>query len=193
MFVSRFFAFALAALVSVSFVGALPTAEKDALVKRDTPATVLNILNILNNNLVAPTTTINTAVTNNQVSLATIQGPCNDIITFINVAAGGLTGLVPGEWNGQGTMPPSYTDCVTIIVVIIELLTRCLGGILPFIPAIPEILVILSSIEVALCSLLIIVDFLLIEVVIVVGSLVTVVEVILQELLFTCVLRCLGL
>ena len=231
MFVSRFFAFALAALASASLGGALPTAENDILVKRGTPETVGSVLSVLSANLVAPTTSISpsslssrspsgltemyshidTAVTNNHVSLATIQGPCNDIITYIETATLGLTGLLPGSWNGQGSMPPSYTNCVNILVVIIELLTPCLGQLLVFTTVIPEILVLLVSIDLALSTLLTTVSLLLIEVVIVVGGLyvarpplslvrvlifvdrVTTVEVILQNLVFTLTLGCLGL
>lgn len=60
MFLSRVFALAVAALASVSFVGAVPTAGKDTagkdidLVKRDSPATVLDVLNLLNTNLDGP-------------------------------------------------------------------------------------------------------------------------------------------
>ena len=48
MFFSRFFAVAVAALASVSFVSAAPTAEKDILVKRSTDELVYNSLSTLN-------------------------------------------------------------------------------------------------------------------------------------------------
>lgn len=62
MFVPRVFALAVAALASVSFVGAAPAAGKDIdLVKRDAPATVLGVLNTLNTNLGGPTGQISTS------------------------------------------------------------------------------------------------------------------------------------
>lgn len=68
-------------------------------------------------------------------------------------------------------MPPSYTNCVNILQAIIELLVPCLGQLLVFTTAIPEILLLLVSIDVALSSLLIAVNFILLDVVLVVGSL----------------------
>jgi hypothetical protein len=47
MFVARFFAFAVAALASVSFVGAAPTPEKDALVERYAQDSVYSTLGAL--------------------------------------------------------------------------------------------------------------------------------------------------
>jgi hypothetical protein len=54
MFISRFFAVAVAALASVSFVGAVPTAEKGVLVKRATEDSVFNTLSSLSTNLNGP-------------------------------------------------------------------------------------------------------------------------------------------
>ena len=62
MFVSRFFAFTLATLASVSFVGALPTTENDILVKRTDPAVaVASVLTTLTGNLGPPTTAISSS------------------------------------------------------------------------------------------------------------------------------------
>jgi hypothetical protein len=54
MFISRFLTVAVTALASVSFVGAAPTAEKDVLVKRDTPDQVGSVLGDLSTNLGGP-------------------------------------------------------------------------------------------------------------------------------------------
>ena len=54
MFVSRFFAFAVAALASVTFVSGAPTPEKDVLVKRTTESSVYSELTILHDGLAAP-------------------------------------------------------------------------------------------------------------------------------------------
>jgi len=54
MFITRIFSVAIAALASVSFVGAAPTAEKDVLVKRFTEDSVLVTLGSLYNNLSGP-------------------------------------------------------------------------------------------------------------------------------------------
>ena len=54
MFISRLFAVAVSAFVSVSFVNAAPTAEKDVLVKRGTEDIVLSTLDSLSDDLFVP-------------------------------------------------------------------------------------------------------------------------------------------
>jgi len=193
MFISRIFAVAVAALASVSLVSAAPTAEKDVLVKRATEDTILSTLNSLHTDLATPIGLINTAVANNDVSMATVGGPCNTIITLLIGANGHLTGLLPGSWDGHGPMPPTYNDCVNILVVIITVLIPCLGQLVIFITVVPQLVLLFLQIDLCLCTLLSSINLLLINVIVVVGGLVISVKVILQSLLFILTLGCLGL
>jgi len=185
MFISRFFAVAVAALASVSFVGAAPTAEKEVLVKRDTGDVINDALVTLQVGLVPLVAEITTAITNNDVSYATIGGPCNSIITLLTGANGQFNGLSPGSWNGQGTMPPSYNNCVNILVVIITLLIPCFGQLFVFISLVPQLLGLFVQLDLALYTLLFSIDFLLFGVIALVGSLVASVAGILQTIAFT--------
>jgi hypothetical protein len=54
MFVSRFFAFGVTILASVSLVAAVPTAEKELVARGDTPTTVLAILTRMEADCKAP-------------------------------------------------------------------------------------------------------------------------------------------
>lgn len=103
--------------------------------------------------------------------MATIGGPCNTIITLLSGANLGLTGLPLGSWNGQGTMPPTYNDCVTIIVIIITLLVPCLGQLVVFISVIPQLVLLLLQIDLCLCVLLTSIKLVLINVIVTVSGL----------------------
>ena len=190
MFLSRVFAVVVAALASVSFVSAAPTAEKDVLVKRATEDTVLSVLNSLNSSLAAPIASIgsstpsghsltctdisppkDSAVATNAVSMATVGGPCNTIIALLSDASGQIAGLPVGSWDGHGTMPPTYRDCTNALVLIIVVLIPCLGRLVIFISVVPQLVLSLIQIDFCLSTLLICINQVLIDVIITVGGL----------------------
>ena len=172
MFISHLFAIAVAALASVSFVSAAPTAETDVLVKRGTEDIVLSTLNSLSNDLSVPIGLISlsplssltctditpppkdTAVANNNVSIGSVGGPCNHIITLLSNANANLAGLVPGSWDGHGPIPPVYISCCNVLVFLITVLIPCLSQLVVFITVIPQLLVLLVQIDIWLSMLL---------------------------------------
>lgn len=103
--------------------------------------------------------------------MSNIQGPCNNIVTLITGAVVSLQGVAPGPWNGQGTMPSSYHDCVIIIIIIIQKISVCLNQLLIVVNVLPGLLLLVVAIDTALSSLLILINVILIDVVVVAGGL----------------------
>ena len=103
--------------------------------------------------------------------MATVLGPCEQIITLLTFANVDLMDLVPSSWDGLGPMPPVYNACCNLLAFIITELIPCLGQLIVFIPMLPQLPLSLWQIDLRLSTLLIRLTLLIPYVIPVVGVL----------------------